>query len=343
MATLKEVAKLAGVSYQAVSAVLNGHLSKASPATRERIFHAAANLNYRPNSSARALVSGRSGMIGIIVQDTRSPYFADLTWELQNAADQKGLQTILMQSDWTDRRMVDCICQLHAAGADGIVFLAGVSREALRRNGIPDEYPLIQIDDTPDTGYHNIAFDYLPGMDAAFRCFLKNGLRRLAFVHDPIQRIKYNAYCLCCRKYGIPLREFRYLSPTAAGEDAVISCAHEVAAAAQDLDALLVASDYDATLLLRGLAERGIHVPKDLSLIAIDDTLLSRIGSPPLTSILLDRHLLAEAAIRRLTARIAKTGDEDGTCFIPTSLVLRQSVFFRDLEKRKEQSSHFSA
>ena len=329
MATLKEVAKLAGVSDQAVSAVLNGHLSKASPATRERIFHAAANLNYRPNRSARTLVSGRSGMIGIIVQDTRSPYYADLTWELQNAAEQRGLQTILMQSDWTDKRMVDCICQLHATGADGIVFLAGVSREALRRHGIPDDYPLIQIDDASDTGYHNVGFDYHPGIDAAFRCFLENGHRRLAFVHDPTQKIKYDAYCSCCRKYGIPLREFRYLSPTAAGEDAVISCAHEVAAAAEELDALLVASDYDATLLLRGLAERGIHVPGDLSMIAIDDTLLSRISTPPLTAIRLDRHLLADTAIRRLTARMAQSGDQDGHCFIPTSLICRQSVVSR--------------
>ena len=113
MATIKEVAKLAGVSYQAVSAVLNGNLSKASPATRERIFLAAAKLNYRPNRSARSLVSGRSGMVGIVVQDIRSPYFADLTWELQRTADRNDLQTILMQSDWTDARMLHCICQLH--------------------------------------------------------------------------------------------------------------------------------------------------------------------------------------------------------------------------------------
>lgn len=333
MATLKEVAKLAGVSYQAVSAVLNGHLSKASPATRERIFHAAANLNYRPNRSARALVSGQSGMIGIIVQDTRSPYFADLTWELQNAADQKGLQTVLMHSDWTGKRMLDCICQLHAAGCDGIIFLGGVSLEALRKNGIPDSYPLIQAFDVMDSCYNNVTFDYRTGMDAAFHNLIENGHRRLAFVHDPIKQMKYDAYCLCCRKYGIPLREFRYLSPTAAGEEAVISCAHEVAKAVGELDAVIVASDYDATLLLRGLAEQKIYVPQDLSMVAIDDTLLCRISTPPLTAIRLDRHLLAEKAIQRLTARIARNKDEDGTCFIPTSLIIRQSVLCRTKKK----------
>ena len=78
MATIKEVAKLAGVSYQAVSAVLNGNLSKASPATRERIFLAAAKLNYRPNRSARSRGSGRRGMGGSGAQYLRPPAFPDL-------------------------------------------------------------------------------------------------------------------------------------------------------------------------------------------------------------------------------------------------------------------------
>lgn len=164
-------------------------------------------------------------MVGIVVQDIRSPYFADLTWELQCTADRNDLQTILMQSDWTDARMLHCICQLHSASADGIIFLGGVSRKALRQAGIPDAYPLIQIDDAVDTGYDSVGFDYRPGMDEAFRCLLENGHRRLAFVHDPVQQMKYDSYCESCRKYGVPLREFRYLSPTAAGEDAVISAA----------------------------------------------------------------------------------------------------------------------
>lgn len=262
MATIKEVAKLAGVSYQAVSAVLNGNLSKASPATRERIFLAAAKLNYRPNRSARSLVSGRSRdgrhrRSGYPLAVFRGPHLG--------AAAHGGPERpadILMQSDWTDARMLHCICQLHSASADGIIFLGGVSRKALRQAGIPDAYPLIQLDDAVDTGYDSVGFDYRPGMDEAFRCLLENGHRRLAFVHDPVQQMKYDSYCESCRKYGVPLREFRYLSPTAAGEDAVISCGHAVAGAARELDAIIVASDYDATLLLQGMAERNIRIPR---------------------------------------------------------------------------------
>ena len=325
MATIKDVAKLAGVSYQAVSAVLNGNLSKAAPLTRERIFLAAAKLNYRPNRSARSLVSGRSGMVGIVIQDIRSPYFADLTWELQSAADRAGFQTIQMQSDWTDARTCESIFQLYSTPVDGIIFIGGVPHKMMEQTKIPADYPLIQIDDA-ENGYNSIGFDYLPGMDEAFRDLLEHGHRRIAFVHDPIQQIKYAAYRECCRKHSVPFREFRYLSPTAGGEDAVISCGHAVAAAAKELDAIIVASDYDALLVLRALADRNIRIPQDLSMIAIDDTLLSRIGTPPLSSIHLDRRLLAQKAFERLLARIAKRPDPDGHQMISTALVRRASV-----------------
>lgn len=325
MATIKDVAKLAGVSYQAVSAVLNGNLSKAAPLTRERIYLAAAKLNYRPNRSARSLVSGKSGMVGIVIQDIRSPYFADLTWELQRAADQAGLQTILMQSNWTDSRTFENIFQLYSTPVDGIIFIGGVSRRMIEQAKIPPEYPLIQIDDV-DNGYNSVGFDYLPGMDEAFRLLLEHGHRRLAFVHDPIQQSKYDAYRACCRKYAVPFREFRYLSPTAGGEDAVISCGHEVAAARKELDAIIVASDYDAMLVLQGFADRGIRVPRDLSMIAIDNTLLSRIGMVQLSSISLDRRMLARIVFERLLARIAGHPDPGGHRTIPTSLIPRSSV-----------------
>lgn len=325
MATIKDVAKLAGVSYQAVSAVLNGNLSKAAPSTRERIFLAAAKLNYRPNRSARSLVSGRSGMVGLVIQDIRSPYFADLTWELQSTADKAGLQMIQVQSDWTDARTCESIFQLYSTPVDGIIFIGGVPHKMMEQLKIPQDYPLIQIDDN-DNGYNSIGFDYLSGMDEAFRHLLEHGHRRLALVHDPIQISKYNAYRECCRKYSIPFREFRYLSPTASGEDAVISCGHAVAMAANELDAIIAASDYDAMLLLRGLADRNIRVPHDLSMIAIDDTLLSRIGTPQLSSICLDRKKLAQAAFERLLARIAKRPDADGHRAIPTTLIRRASV-----------------
>ncbi len=335
MATIKEVAKLAGVSYQAVSAVLNGNLAKASPATREKIFHSAARLNYRPNRSARSLVSGKSGMVGIVIQDIRPPYFSDLTWELQSAAAKRGLQTVMMESDWTEPRTLECICQLYATPVDGIVFLGEVSRRSLKQAGIPDDYPLLLIDDA-DNGCNSVGFDYLPGMEEAFRLLLDSGHKRLAFVHDPIQQMKFDAYRQCCRKYDVPLREFRYLSPTAAGEDAVISCGHEVARAAAELDAIIVASDYDASLLFQGFAAENVRIPEDLSMVAIDNTLLSRISTPQLSSISLDRRELAETAFARLTARIAGQPDLDGHQAIPTTLIRRSSVPLRKAARKEK-------
>lgn len=174
MATIKEVAAAAGVSYQAVSAVLNGKLGKASPATRERIYQAAARLNYRPNRLARGLVLGRSGMIGLVMQDIRSPYFADLTWELQNAAERAGFQVLTMVADWSESGTLRCLEKLSASGIDGIVLLGNVLPEAYRRRILPETFPLVLIDDD-DSAADGIGFDYLPGMEEAFLHLLESG------------------------------------------------------------------------------------------------------------------------------------------------------------------------
>ena len=97
-ATIKEVAKLAGVSYQAVSAVLNGNLGKVSDKTRERIYAAAERVDYRPNQMARTLVSGKSDLIGFVTQDIRSPFYADLTYEVQRQAEERGIRVIIMEA-----------------------------------------------------------------------------------------------------------------------------------------------------------------------------------------------------------------------------------------------------
>ena len=114
-------------------------------------------------------------MVGLVIQDIRSPYFADLTWELQAAADRAGLQTIQMQSDWTDERTGENIFQLYSTPVDGVIFIGGVPHKIMERLKIPPEYPLIQIDDA-DNGYNSVGFDYLPGMDEyeVFRKLLYN-------------------------------------------------------------------------------------------------------------------------------------------------------------------------
>ncbi|MPN41721.1 HTH-type transcriptional repressor PurR [bioreactor metagenome] len=122
------------------------------------------------------------------------------------------------------------------------------------------------------------------------------------------------------------MREFHYLSPTATGDTPVIACGHQLAEASPEIDAVIAAADYDALLLLYGLAERGCRVPETFSLVSIDDTLLGRFNIPSITSISLDRRELATAVFRRLSDRIEKRPTDETHLSIPTHLVHRKSV-----------------
>ncbi len=323
-ATIKEIAQLAGVSYQAVSATLNG-TGKTSPATRERIMGIARELNYRPNKIARSLVSGRSGMIGFVTQDIRAPYFAELSWEMQQAAERRGYRLLMMESNWNDQRTLDCLSQLSTYSVDGIIVIGDVLKRAFEQKLITPDFPLISVDDV-DSGNNSVGFDYVTGIREAFAELTAAGINRIGFIHDPVNPAKFAAYRKICQEFNMPEWIEEYVSPTVAGEAAVIQRGREIGRAGNLPKAVLVASDYDALLLIQGLDEIGIRVPGDLKIIAMDDTLLSRVVLPPLPVIRLYRHEQSEIVLRRIDARIRRKEDPDGHLSIPTHFIQRNIV-----------------
>ncbi len=322
--TIKEVAKLAGVSYQAVSAVLNGNLGKASPATRERIFAAADQLHYRPNRMARGLVSGRTGLIGFVTQDIRSPYYADLDYEIQTEADRRGLQLLMMNSNWDDEQTLRQLGRITTYAVDGLILLSNVLPAARKRGIVAPETPVVLIDNLP-TSYSSLGFDYLPGMRAAFRFLTGTGHRRITFVHDPVDTPKSGAYFRLCGEFGLAPAELHYRYPTVGGEAPLVELGEQIGRGPLP-DALLIAADHDAALILQGLRRAGIRVPEELSILSIDDTLAGRITAPPLTTIRLDRARLARLTFDRLCSLLETPGTPPYHQSLPTELVVRHSV-----------------
>jgi len=326
--TIKEIAAHAGISYQAVSAVLNGDLRRVSEAKREKIFTLAQELGYRPNAAARALVSGKTKLIGFITQDIRFPYHADLSYQIHQEAERRGYRILMMESNWDNQRTEECLRSMLNYQVDGILTiglpLSECELELLNRNKVP----IVLVDDRASR-FAAVEFNYQPGMTAAFELLINSGHRTIALAHDPVNDIKLNAYLECCRKFEIEPQEFHYRYPTIGGDQQVLECGRQVTLAAKRPDALIVASDYDAALFIQAFAGQGIKVPDNISLISIDDTFICSITQPQLTSIRLDRTAMALAALDLLEDRIGNPDalPEHRKC--DTVLMQRQSVKIR--------------
>jgi len=336
--TIKEVAKRAGVSYQAVSAVLNGNNSRVSKTTRERIFRAVEEIGYHPNRIARGLASGSTDLIGFLAQDLHSPYYADLAYEVQNAADRRGLQLLMVEANWNEKRGLERIKQLTGYGVDALLLIGDVLSKIREHRLVDPGVPVILLDTLSEPDAFGAGPDYLPGMRMAFEYLLRNEKRNLVFVHDPVNIPKFAVYRQLCGEFNLESRELHYVSPSVGGEAPLVELGRSIAKSALP-DALIVAADYDAALILQGLELEKLRVPRDLSIISIDDSLVSRITSPSLTTIRIDRLQMAETAFDLLAEIRKNPGLKPKHCHIPTELVIRKSVMEINSVKGEENKT----
>src|SRR5215510_2805506 len=125
MPSIVDVAKLAGVSITTVSRVINNNAHKVSPETRKRVLDAVQSLNYVPNLLARALVSDKTGIIGVIVGDASDPYFATIVRGISNAAREHNYLTMICNTDRVPDVELNYVRILRDYSVDGIIFAGG--------------------------------------------------------------------------------------------------------------------------------------------------------------------------------------------------------------------------
>ncbi|MPN17548.1 HTH-type transcriptional repressor PurR [bioreactor metagenome] len=176
------------------------------------------------------------------------------------------------------------------------------------------------ISDFNNIGVCRVASDFRPGMEELFQLLTANGFTRISFCDFPQYQVKYEAYRICAARFGVAAERFDLT--TLAGEELdkmVDTMIHS------RTEAVILASDYLATLFIPRFVRAGVRVPEDLSVISIDGTGWSQHYNPPLTSVRQDIPAIAEAALEILFDRI-KGNCDIITSLIPTKLNIFQSA-----------------
>lgn len=322
---MTDVARLAGVSHQTVSRVINGAAS-IRPATRDRVLDAIEKLGYRPNTAARALVSGRSGMIGVI--GSAGAFFGPTSIQrsVEETARAAGFFVSSVSIASVDRAELDGAMEhLMRVGVEGVVLVAG-NREAVevvrsRQSTLPVVVVEGDLSRTPLT----VGVDQAEGARLATNHLLDLGHREIAHVAGPTDwpeaaaRVEgwRSALAAAGVRADIPLRgDWSPESGYAAGQ---------ALAARPEVTAVFVANDQMAIGVLRALHEAGRRVPEDVSVVGFDDVPESAYLVPPLTSIRQDFATVGHLAIEALRGAIAGAAPTS-TDLIPPTLVVRAST-----------------
>jgi DNA-binding LacI/PurR family transcriptional regulator len=305
---MADVARIAGVSHQTVSRVLNEHPS-VNPATRTRVEMAIAQLGYRRNTAARALVTRSTRTLGVVSVDTSNYGPSSTLFAIEGAARAAGYFVNFVSLREIDRQnMTEAIDHLMEAGVDGLVAIAPLhsALEALR--GVTTDVPLVEVEATDVFSESGVVVDQRAGGLAATRHLLDLGHRTVAHVAGPSgwleaeERVRGWRSALTDAGQDAPPILQGDWSPRSgyqAGEQLVERVARG------DITAVFVANDQMALGLIRAVHEAGLAVPADLSVVGFDDIPESAYFLPPLTTLRQDFAEVGRRCIESLLGRIS--------------------------------------
>jgi DNA-binding LacI/PurR family transcriptional regulator len=331
MPDIHTVAAVAKVSIATVSRTINGS-PLVSERLSKRVWQAIKQLNYFPNTHARTLVSGRSRLLGIIVENITNPFFPELIQSFEQIAVAHGYEILVSSSNSDPALLTTCIRRMLERKVEGVAVMTFGEEETvldqLTHRNVPIVLAEFKLDDPKAS---TILLDYSTGIRAAVNHLAELGHRRIAFLAGPHSLhsalTRENDFRAAMQQAGLPL-EKKY----------VIECDHTLKGGMAGLEklwalesrptAIMCSNDLTAIGVLRAAYAKRLRLPEDLSVIGLDDIAFTEFTLPPLTTIRLSRIDLARAAFEALRAQA-----EDGSnpnlqreYLVSTSLEVRGST-----------------
>ncbi|MFJ4143180.1 LacI family DNA-binding transcriptional regulator [Pseudomonas sp. NPDC089734] len=306
MATIKDVAALAGISYTTVSHVLNKTRPVSDP-VRLKVEAAIAQLDYVPSAVARSLKAKTTSTIGLLIPNGINPYFAELARGIEDHCERNGFCVILCNSDDNPEKQRNYLRVLLEKRVDGLI-VSSVEGDVSVAGGLAEvRTPLVIVDrELEGIAADMVRIDHEQGAYLATRHLLELGHRRIACIGGPanaaVAGMRFAGYRRAMQEAGITL-----VPEWARHSDFTSSAGHEAAVgllSGSRPTAIFAGNDVIAIGVLRAAAERNISVPRDLSVIGFDDIQMSRYVYPALTTVGQSIMQLGETAAHMLLARI---------------------------------------
>ncbi|RAS71013.1 LacI family transcriptional regulator [Lentzea atacamensis] len=329
MATLKDVARLAGVSVKTVSNVVNGY-SFVKPDNRRRVEEALEATGYRPNLGARNLRRGRTGFIALVLPELSIPYFAELAGLVIAAAQEHEWNVLIEQTFGTLSGERQALASL----GPHLVDAAILSPEALQVEDFQLSVPAVLLGEHDvEVPISRVGIDNVAAAMTAVRHLISLGRTRIAAIGAHPQRgtaaLRLEGYRAALEEAGLPFVSSLVVP-------AVNYHRADGAAAMRALldlrnppDAVFCFNDLLAVGAMRTAAERFVRVPHDLAIVGFDNNDESAYSSPSLTSVAPDKAAIARAAVDLLRQRADSPDLALDDVQTPFSLQVRESTVAR--------------
>jgi LacI family transcriptional regulator len=328
---IREIARRAKVSTATVSRTIN-RVSSVDPQLAKRVWKVVDELGYYPNTQARALVSGRSRIFGLVVSEITNPFFPEIVQAFEDIAVQHNYEILLTSTVHNPKRMEIAVRRMIERRVDGVAILTFGMEDSLVEDLRFRKVPLVFVDVGPHVpGVSNIRVNYQHGIRQAVQHLAALKHTRVAFVAGPSTlksaMARKAAFEAAMHEMGLEVPPEMIVEGDHRMEGGMRALV-QLAGLPQRPTAILCSNDMTAVGVMREAYECGIVIPRDLSLVGFDDIRLSQFTTPPLTTVQMSQTLLAEYAFQALRRAVegASAGPAGDEYELMTTLVLRRST-----------------
>jgi DNA-binding LacI/PurR family transcriptional regulator len=328
MATIYDIAKAVGVTQTTVANALAAR-GNVSEATRARILKCAQEMGYHPNALARGLAKGKTLTLGFLLPTIANPFYPEIAEEIEHIAQVHGYQLLLCNTHYDSALGQQHLERLVSRWVDGIIVMgssmdiADIDRQFQR--GLPMVLCDWQENESSLT-IPQVRVDFHHAGKLAAQHLLSLGHRKIGIIVDePQQTLRLEGFRAALQEEQIDL-PCDMIQQGHSTLESGYEAAQKLLASIERPTAIFATTDWMAIGALEAVRDAGLHVPQDLSIIGLDDIVVSAHISPPLTSIAIPKHQLAKEATELLLHQIDGASDYQTSILITPSLLLRQST-----------------
>jgi DNA-binding LacI/PurR family transcriptional regulator len=344
---ISDVARTAGVSVSTVLNLLDGQTSRMRPEVVQRIKKAIMVLNYRPPKGRAAAAKApamespkmRAPLLGLLVPSIANPFFGVLASEIERAAHGKGYRVLFGNTYRDPKKERDLLEDFFAHGIRGVITASSLTTQDHYVRLVQRGLTIVSFDRraAPDSTLpiDYVSVDNVHAGYAATRHLILNGHTAIAYVTAPMRTIsrtdRHSGYVSAMQEAGLAKSVSVVEAPDSPYDDAELvtvgrRIGKEIVAKKKRPTALVAMSDIIAIGVIAGLNDGGLRVPRDVSIVGIDDLYLDALISPTITSIRQPIPEIAEAMIGRLVKRIETPSLAPAEQVFRPALVVRNSV-----------------
>lgn len=325
--TIRSVAEEAGVSIGTVSKVINDS-GKISEKTRKKVFQAMQKLNYKPDAAAASLRGKRTKLIGLLVPDISNPFYAGIARSIEDRSHEVGLNVMLCSTDNNTEKERNYLALLTSQRVDGLVVASAFRSTVLLQETIERGIPSVLIaSEIPQLSINTVTVDDYKGGYLATSHLLDLGHKEIAIISENVRsnEPRLAAYKDSMREAGIDVKP-EYIMKTEATIQKGYECAKKLLLLDEKPTAIFACNDLLAAGVIQAAKELELDLPRELSVVGFDNTVLSTTTAPMLTTVSQPIKQMGAKVVDLLLQEMEESKGYKERLLMAPELIVRQST-----------------